>query len=199
MLLPLLIFVADQGFSALRAEGGKDKKKQEDTEAQAGPATQEALAAKTPPEPDPALARNMSDEELLLEIEAGLPQQREKFYLLNYGKDMVWGGTGGIDEALDEFLEKGLIGAMEELNPSALNLTASFGRCPSGYYYTLLTDQDGNPTLEGWMIMQQGCSDEPLGQFRFNQDISRCEAKVSDRLGYIPVRQYLRLLREAEA
>ena len=133
------------------------------------------------------------------EIEAELENIRQEWADIDYETDVLWLSSEKISEPMRVLLKKGLIREMQKVNPSHIDVTESFSRCPSGYHVMMVAGTEKTPNLEGWMMMEQGCSDEPLGRFRINQELKRCEAKVSDLVGYIPVRDYLALLKQANS
>ena len=103
MLIPLLIFVADQGFSALSPKGGKEKKKA--AEAQAGPSSEKAYVEHE----TESNASKMTASELIEEIEKDAQNKGQAYANLDYGTDMIWGGQKEIPETWSKFLDRGLV------------------------------------------------------------------------------------------
>lgn len=202
LVLPLIVFGADQAFTAFRSDGGgkdKNKPKQEviqqpSIEANSANGNESKKADK------PAKAvKKMSMSELLREIKAEKPNSEEEYYSLDYSEDLIWRGDKSIAKATRKWLDENLKQTMDKIDPMTFDLSGSFGRCSSGYYYNILAGTDGEPTREGWMIMEEGCDDKPMGRFRYDQAMTKIEVRVSEDAGYIPLKEYLRALKKIES
>lgn len=208
LVLPLLVFAADQAFTAFRSDGG-DKKKDKQEQKMIQEPSQEAQAVQDEAlEANPAIknseavvkaSKKMSQAELIREIVAEQDNINATYASLDYSEDMVWRGHESIAEATRKWLDKKLMAVMEKIDPMTLDLSESFGRCPSGYYYSILTEKDGKPTRSGWLIMEQGCDDQPMGLFRYDEAMTKVEVRVSDEAGYVPLKDYLRILKKINA
>jgi hypothetical protein len=71
-----------------------------------------------------------------------------------------------------------------------------FSRCPSGYNAVVIADQ-GAPTAYGWMLVSKGCRTLPISKFKYDIKNNSIEAMVSDKVGYIPLDEFIILYKMA--
>jgi len=93
---------------------------------------------------------------------------------------------------LHKFLKTHVLARLNKHNVHKLNLRESFSRCPSGYEVYVIKNNN-KITNEGWMMSSSGCDYDPMAKFRYDVANEKVEVKVSERVGFIEIDEYLKL------
>lgn len=91
-----------------------------------------------------------------------------------------------------KFLKTHVLAKLNKHNVHKLNLRESFSRCPSGYEVYIIKN-DNKITSEGWMMSSSGCDYDPMARFRFDIPNEKVEVLVSEKAGFLPIDDYLKL------
>ena len=144
------------------------------------------------------LAHNsqFTSEEIISEMKASIldreGRQRtfeETDYTGTWDEEKVKGDLG-------KFVKARVVNQLERNNICSIDLKKSFSRCPSGYDAYIIV-QDDHITNEGWMIARSGCDFDPIAKFRYDMPASKVEAKVSDKVGYLPLDEFFKVYKAA--
>lgn len=140
---------------------------------------------------------NLSNEEIVAEMKATIKDRQgreDAFSKTEYTG--LWNDDKMKEEEI-KFLRTNLVKKLETKNICTIDVEKSFSRCPSGYdAYVIL--KEGLVTNEGWMIARSGCDDNPIAMFRYDFKSSTVEAKVSDKVGYVPLDEFCKVYKTAK-
>lgn len=199
LLIPMLIFVADQVMGNVGPEGGKDKKKKKhNTEAQAAkPAEQAAIVsqeAEVAPE-NSVMATGVAHTEaqkmaILKTYFNKLEDGSEDFWTEN----MIYSGDEVIPAKTRNFLNKKLLSKVEKIDPAELGDPDEwFSRCPSGYRYYIDGTEDEKPLASGVMCQDRGCNTVSMGKFEYDVETGTIVMLLPQDLGKVSVEEYFSL------
>ena len=192
LLIPMMVFIVDQAFGIGMMEGGKEKKKQ-DTQA-------EAPQQRAVPSPESErVTEAASAAEMATSLKSTLQQSKSNFYERFETMEFRYNIAENAGEATSEFLQENVMEVLEKVDPCEVKMQEWFSRCGTRYNYAIYTDAEGELTNEGEMIISRGCSEAPIGRFRYDVAASSVEAFVSEEHGYIPLKKYLKVYQLVES
>lgn len=137
----------------------------------------------------------LTDQELLIEMRESIKdrQGREDAYR-NFDVEGTW--SDKLNEVQSTFIKNHVLKPLISKNICTINVEKSFSRCPSGYDAVVII-KDGKATNEGWMISRSGCDEDPVAMFKYDVVAKTVQAKVSDKVGFIPLDDYFKLYESA--
>lgn len=206
LLIPVAVFATDRIVSTSHDGGGKEKQKSltnqpapTGNQVSAESATeQQAVATAIVPETKHAV--RLDTREAVDAVKALLDslENGSEPFLNEYERAYVHASSDAASADTLNFLMKQVLRPLKDVNPMTIRLDRSFSRCPSGYHVEMLT-KEGRPTSNGIMVVDDGCWDRPIGIFRYDMITHNVEVQAGEGLGYLPLDQYLKLLKAANA
>ena len=139
----------------------------------------------------------VSNEELVTEMKASIKDRKGREKAFDQTEhEGLW--SDKMNEVQRNFISMNVVKKLEKKNICTIDLERSFSRCPSGYDAVVIV-KNNQITNEGWMTAQSGCSDEPIAMFRYDINAKTIEAKVSDKVGYVPLDEFFKIYKTASA
>ena len=137
-----------------------------------------------------------NNEEIIAEMKLTIKdiEGREKAFS-DANRVSIW--SDEISDDREKFIRAKLIKKLETENICSIDLERSFSRCPSGYNAYVVM-KDDKVTNEGWFTSSSGCDSEPIAMFRYDVAASTMEAKVSEKIGYVPFDEFCKIYRTAK-
>lgn len=197
LLIPMLVFVGDQVLGNTSPEGGKDKKKKkQNTEAQAAnnleqPQMSHQEAAVAPVNSGMSRGFSHTEAEKLAILKNYFVDLDQQF--MDYEDNELRSYDEEVGEDISKLLDKKLLSPLRKIDPSDVDSKEWFSRCPSGYFYTIDGDENNKPLATGTMGQHRGCSRVSLGKFRYDVVAGTVELKLPEDLGYVNLKDYLKL------
>jgi hypothetical protein len=212
LILPVALFAADKALGHDTPGGGKEKTRRKATEqvqvkaepvAEAETATLQAeqtnattishsvqTSESTTTDHGADLKREIAD------LKASFDDQEGAEYQRYNDAAQIWLGDERLSADTREFLEKKALAPFKAANLFGINLEKSFSRCPSGYHITVVENEEGQVTDEGYLVRDQGCWDRPVARFRYNVAAEEVAVFVSPTVN-IGLDEFLKLYKKA--
>lgn len=204
LLIPVAVFATDRIVSS---DGGGKEKQRTSTTQQSSPEasttadpTTETKTIATLNQPEAKQAVRLDTREAVDEMKALLDslESGSMPILEEMEREYIYASSDAVSSDTINWLMKNVLRPLKENNPMTIRLDRSFSRCPSGYHVEILS-KEGRPTGDGLMVLDDGCWDRPIGIFRYDMISHNVEVQAGDRLGYLPLESYLKLLKSANA
>jgi len=214
LLLPMLMFAVDQAFGSAvfgpsTTDGPGDKKKKPSTTTevprQATPSSSQldewAGIQTDTPEEKATEKPDYSQMSLLETIHAKYATDNvdweDETAPLHAWEQADYEWQYALEEQLENFLDTHLLEAVRKADPAEFDADEIMSRCPSGYRIIVYQDADGGLTDRGEVLVESGCWSRSMGQFRYDVAAQSVEMYVSEKFGYLSVKDYLRAYGEA--
>ncbi len=204
LIFPVALFATDR-FVSTPGGGGKGKNKTKQATVQttnqagiAAPVQQQTVLHEQETEPVKVSSAEATNFEFMVkELTASLDKMDEE-------KDGIFDReiesvkySKNLDPKTADNLKK-LLGRLRKENPINLDFSRSFSRCGTGYNIYVFKGETVKIN-EAAMIYHSGCRDVVISKIQYDENASNITAKISDKVGYVPINTFFKVLKEVKA